>query len=73
MVDPKEPAPSVPPELVRMTSVEGIGTLLVIGGLLLGLATIASPGAWTMFLPLGAIGVLAGVIIVRLARRSAPK
>lgn len=53
-----------------MTTTEGVGTLSVICGVFLALGTIASPSAAGVFLPLGALAIVAGVVTIKLARRA---
>jgi hypothetical protein len=74
MVVPMEPDPrqeSSPRDLERMTSTEGVGTLAVVCGVFLVLGTIASPSAAKVFLPLGALAIVLGLAVIKLARRGA--
>lgn len=56
-------------DVERMTTMEGAGTLLVICGIMLGLATLANTAMAGTFLPLAGLAIAAGVIVVKLARR----
>jgi hypothetical protein len=70
-LDPEPRRDSVPPDVERMTTTEGVGTLAVVCGVFLGLGTIASPSAAHLFLPLAALAIGLGLVVIRLARRGA--
>jgi hypothetical protein len=60
------PARPEPPAL--MSTLEGVGSLLFIGGSLVCAGTVANPGLASTLLPLGGLGCVAGVVVVWLAR-----
>jgi hypothetical protein len=62
--------PSEPP--APMSTLEGVGSLSVIGGLLVCVGTVASPDLASTLLPLGAFGCLVGLLVVWVARRARP-
>lgn len=51
-----------------MSTLEGVGSLLVIGGSLVCAGTVANPDLASTLLPLGALGCVVGVGVVWLAR-----
>jgi hypothetical protein len=51
-----------------MSTLEGVGSLLVIGGVIVCAASVANPGLASTLLPLGALGCAAGIVVVWLAR-----
>lgn len=56
-----------------MPTIEGIGALMVVGGVLVLTGMVVHPHMVWTFLPSGAIGCLVGVVLVRWARRARPE
>lgn len=57
--------PSVPSWIGTL---EGAGSLLVVAGVMSGLALAVTPAAWPTFVPLGAGCIFVGVLVVRWCR-----
>jgi Na+/melibiose symporter-like transporter len=64
---PDEERSSTTPE--RMSALEGAGALMVICGLMLAFGIVATPSAASTFLPIGALGIVGGLLVIWLARR----
>ena len=62
--------PRTPDPLSLMTTLEGVGSLLFIGGVLVCAGAVVSPDLASTLLPYGALGCAIGVLVVWLARRS---
>ena len=64
--DPKPPVD--PPQ--RMSTLEGVGSMIVVGGVLALAGTAVHPDMFQTFIPIGAVGCVGGVLVVRWARRT---
>ena len=61
-------APDPSPVPSWLGTLEGAGSLLVVAGVMSGLALAVTPAAWPTFVPLGAGCILAGMLVVRWCR-----
>lgn len=52
-------------------TLEGAGSLLVVAGVMSGLALVVTPSAWATFVPLGLGCLVVGVLVVRWCRARA--
>jgi len=59
------------PSPTPLSTLEGTGVLMVIGGLLVWVGMLTTPAAWRTFLPIGALGSLAGIAMLWIGRRRA--
>jgi hypothetical protein len=63
------PEPSSAPSWIG--TLEGAGSLLVVAGVMSGLALVVTPAAWATFVPLGLGCIGVGVLVVRWCRARA--